>query len=269
MTATATKDAEAKRVYNVAITRLPAGHTVGKPVYALLHAASLSAAAKSADKLPATIDLRTRPCMPPVYDQGHLGSCTANALCAAVQYDIPTLQGSRLFLYYNERKMEKDIPDDAGALLSDGIVCLERYGVCPEAEWPYDVAKFADRPPNKCYLDATLHRVTQVHSVPPSMSIMKGVLAAGYPFAVGIAVYASFETDAVATTGSVPMPHEGEACLGGHAVLCVGYDDVRGAWIMRNSWGAAWGDHGYFYLPYAYLMDAKLASDCWAITRVL
>ena len=76
--------------------------------------------------------------MPPVYDQGQLGSCTANALVGAFEYDAPAFMGSRLFLYYNERRLEQTIPDDNGARLSDGIACLEKYGLCPESEYPYD-----------------------------------------------------------------------------------------------------------------------------------
>ena len=207
--------------------------------------------------------------MPPVYDQGQLGSCTANALCAAVQYAVPAVYGSRLFVYYNERKLENDIPDDAGATLTDGVLCLERYGVCMDSDWPYDVSKFATAPPAACYAAAAKHRVAMAYRVPPDAAAMKRVLASGFPFVTGIAVYASFESAAVACTGVVSMPSvsTGETCLGGHAVLCVGYDDARGRWIMRNSWGSRWGDRGYFYLPYAYLLTPSLASDMWAITR--
>lgn len=240
------------------------GHAaaVGRPVAQLLAARP----AAPAPPTPGAVDLR--PKMPPVYDQGQLGSCTANALCAALQCAHPTRpMGSRLFLYYNERRMEDDVPDDAGAQLSDGVSCLETVGVCPESEWPYVVSKFAVAPPSRCYIDASKNRASYAsYAVPADAATMKRVLAAGHPFVVGIAVYASFESAAVAATGVVPMPRPAaEQCLGGHAILCVGYDDARGTWTMRNSWGAAWGDRGYFYLPYAYLLDAALASDAWAV----
>ena len=244
--------------YVLKIDRLPAGHGVGRPIADLVK--------KTLSQPPTTVDLR--PHMPPVYDQGQLGSCTANALCAAMQFEHPTFpQGSRLFLYYNERRLENDVLQDAGAALSDGVTCLERLGVCPESEWPYDVSKFATAPTPRCYIDAAKNRVmVAAYNLPPGdASTMKRVLAAGHPFVVGIKVYPSFETDAVAATGVVPMPSSTEQTLGGHAVLCVGYDDRLGRWIMRNSWGANWGDSGYFYLPYAYLLDPSLASDMWSL----
>ena len=66
----------------------------------------------------------------------------------------------------------------------------------------------------------------------------------------------------------VPLPDvNNEEALGGHAILVSGYDDKKRVWIMRNSWGADWGDKGYFYLPYEYLLDSSLSSDLWNITK--
>lgn len=97
---------------------------------------------------------------------------------------------------------------------------------------------------------------------------MKACLASGYPFAFGFTVYENFESDAVAATGVVPMPGTSEQVLGGHAVLAVGYDDAQQRFIVRNSWGSAWGMGGYFTMPYAYLTNPDLASDFWKIQAV-
>jgi C1A family cysteine protease len=100
---------------------------------------------------------------------------------------------------------------------------------------------------------------------------MKGCLISGYPFVVGIEIYSSFESQSVAKTGYVPMPNTlTEQFLGGHAIICLGYNDnlYGGVWIMKNSWGSSWGDRGYFYLPYAYLTSNSLAGDLWKITKV-
>ena len=222
------------------------------------------APSKAPPRMPSVVDLRGR--MPPVYDQGHLGSCTANALCAAVQFATPALLGSRLFLYYNERSIENHVADDGGAELCDGVRALERFGVCPEADWPYNPAMFAVSPPSTCYAKASAHKLPTATNVPQNVSSMKQALAAGHPFVVGILVFESFESDAVAASGVVPMPApKNEKQLGGHAVLCVGYDEVRRRWIMRNSWGDGWGCGGYFFLDYAYLIDPTLASDIWIL----
>jgi C1A family cysteine protease len=198
-----------------------------------------------------------------------LGSCTANALCGIIGYVEPALFGSRLFLYYNERNIEGDVSSDAGAALSDGIQSLETYGICAETEWSYDVSKFTVKPTEQCYVDALKHQALQVKKIQNDMFNMKNALAQGYPFVVGITIYESFESDAVAQNGMVPMPDVNtEQVLGGHAVCCVGYNDVKKVWIMRNSWGTNWGDSGYFYLPYQYLVDSSLATDLWTIIKM-
>jgi len=214
----------------------------------------------------AKVDLR--PKMPPIYDQGNLGSCTANALCGAFAYSNAGFQGSRLFLYHNERMLEHDMPQDASALLHTGVKCLEKYGVCPESEWPYTITKFATKPPSLCYTDALKHVVISASNIQNDLPSMKIALATGHPFVVGISIYESFESLAVARTGLVPMPRATEQLLGGHAVLVCGYDDTKSMFIVRNSWGVGWGDKGYFYLPYAYLTNSTYSSDLWYISTV-
>ena len=97
---------------------------------------------------------------------------------------------------------------------------------------------------------------------------LKSALAQGFPFVCGISIYESFESSTVAESGIVPMPDPSEKQLGGHAILCVGYNDDSKTFIMRNSWGPDWGMAGYFTLPYAYLTNINLADDFWVITKV-
>jgi C1A family cysteine protease len=97
---------------------------------------------------------------------------------------------------------------------------------------------------------------------------MKACLATGFPFIFGFSVYESFMSQQVANTGNVPMPHNGEAMEGGHAVMAAGYDDERRVFIVRNSWGENWGDAGYCYMPYSYLVDQDIAADLWTIRLV-
>lgn len=218
---------------------------------------------------PPKTDLR-RQC-PAVYDQGELGSCTGNAIAGAVQFDRrklkrrPDFVPSRLFIYYNERVIEHTVESDSGAQIRDGIKSVAKLGVCPETEWPYDIAKFAVKPPATCYRHAKKYRAIGYQRVVQSLAQMKGCLASGYPFVFGFTVYESFESDQVARTGVVPMPAAAEKVLGGHAVLAVGYDDTAQRFIVRNSWGRRWGIAGYFTMPYAYLADDNLAADFWTI----
>jgi C1A family cysteine protease len=224
-------------------------------------------------RLPAMVDLRETGHLPPVYDQGQLGSCTANALAAAVDFELhrqglPWMTPSRLFIYYSERRIERTVYTDAGAQIRDGIKVVARQGVCPEQHWPYVVARFAEEPPLACYQEATRYEAVQYARVGQTLGELRAVLAAGTPVVCGISVYPALESDEVAATGVVPMPAADEAPLGGHAILVVGYDDTTQRFTVRNSWGADWGDRGHFTLPYRYLTDRGLAADFWTITAV-
>jgi len=175
---------------------------------------------------------------------------------------------SRLFIYYNERVTEGTVGSDSGAQIRDGIKSVAKQGVCPETEWPYNPAKFAQKPPAKAYKDALLDRAVSYQRLVQDLNQMRGCLASGYPFVFGFTVYTSFESQAVAKSGHVPMPAPSEVQVGGHAVLAVGYDDSHQSMIVRNSWGSGWGLKGYCTMPYAYLQQASLAADFWTIRLV-
>jgi C1A family cysteine protease len=221
--------------------------------------------------IPPLVDLTSK--CPPVYDQGQLGSCTANAIAGAIQFDqmkqgVKTFMPSRLFIYYNERAMEGTVNTDAGAQIRDGIKSVAQEGVCPEPEWPYVISQFSTKPPAKAYTDAKQELVVLYQRLVQTIGTLKGCLASGYPFVFGFTCYESLESAKVAKTGILPMPQSGEQVVGGHAVLCVGYDDKNQQFIVRNSWATTWGQKGYFRMPYAYLTSSSLASDLWTIRSV-
>ena len=222
-------------------------------------------------QLPRQVDLREQ--CPPVYDQGQLGSCTANAIGAAFEFDqlkqgLSDFTPSRLFIYYNERAMEGTIDTDSGAMIRDGMKSVHRLGVCTEDTWPYDIAKFTDRPSDDAYTEAKDHQALVYRRVTNRLHQMQACLAQGFPFVFGFTVYESFESEEVARTGEVPLPPRSEQVIGGHAVVAVGYDDASQRFIVRNSWGTGWGMDGYCTMPYGYLTDPQLASDFWAIYTV-
>lgn len=222
-------------------------------------------------ELPTQIDLR--PYCPDVYDQGELGSCTANALAGAYEFDlqkqsITPYVPSRLFIYYNERVIENTVDSDSGAQIRDGIKVISNVGAAIEDLWPYDITQFAVRPSAQVYLEAKQHKALSYQRISQNINDLKTCLASSYPFVFGFSVYDSFESQEVAANGIVPMPSASESMLGGHAVMCVGYDDAKKAFIVRNSWGDSWGDKGYFYLPYDYMTDDNLASDFWVVKIV-
>ncbi|HUJ23796.1 MAG TPA: C1 family peptidase [Bryobacteraceae bacterium] len=221
--------------------------------------------------LPAACDLRKSGLLPPVYDQQDLGSCTANAVAAAVDFERRKqseqfLTPSRLFIYYNERVIEGYPDQDAGAELRDGIKTVAAQGVCPESAWPYDESQFATMPPDACYTDAVKFKALQYSRVTQTSYFPRHCLAIlGRPVVFGINAYDALESDQVAATGIVPMPGPDDTPIGGHAICLAGYDDSKQLFTFRNSWGDSWGDAGYGYLPYAYVLDPNLASDFWVI----
>lgn len=223
------------------------------------------------ETLPSSVDLR--PGCPPVYDQGDLGSCTANALAGAMAFveaeqGIAPVSLSRLFIYYNERVIEGTVEQDAGAMIRDGMASIAKQGACLEDAWPYDPSQFTVLPSDVCYFDGQQRRAVTYLRVTQDLQNLKGCLAAGFPVVFGFTVYESFESAEVAKTGNVPMPTTSEAVLGGHAVLLVGYDEASQRWLVRNSWGDGWGMAGYFTMPFEYLLDANLSDDFWTMRKL-
>ena len=242
--------------------------------------------------LPPSVDLRESEAMKsPILDQGSLGSCTANAIASAITYsnykqkmaklknEITAVSPqmfnvfffpSRLFIYYNERAMEGSINSDAGAQIRDGIKSVNRQGACREIPThPYDIAQFTKKPSRQAYEEAKNYQALSYQRIDNyNMNSIKTCLAEGFPIVFGFSVYESFMSMDVAKTGMVPMPPKSEKLLGGHAVLMVGYDDVSGKVVCRNSWGEDWGAAGHFYLPYEYITNSNLTANLWVIKLV-
>lgn len=235
---------------------------------------------KAAKTLPVSVDLR-KYCSP-IEDQGSIGSCTAHAGVGMVEYFERRAFGkhidaSRLFLYKVTRQLIGFTGDD-GAYLRDTMKALVLFGVPPEKYWPYDVKRFNDDPSSFCFSYAQSYQAINYYRLdPPNTSTgailtnVKKSLAANLPSMFGFSVYSSMP-GAGDGKGEIPYPGKGDTLEGGHAVLAVGYDDqkkigsTKGALLIRNSWGKDWGDHGYGWLPYAYIEDG-LADDFWSLVK--
>jgi C1A family cysteine protease len=227
-----------------------------------------------------SVDLR--PLFPPCFDQGQLGSCVDNACAGLICYLqateklSPQFMPSRLYLYYYARSImgSQYIMQDSGSTVQNGVQSMQ-HGFCSEKSWPYsdNAIQFRLKPWPWCDSSAKQHQIvgSDYQSVPQDLNSFRAALQARNPILIGISVYDSFESQTVAQTGIVPIPNTStEQLLGGHCLLIVGYDDSKQWFIVRNSWGSgsAWGDNGYCYIPYGYIMNPSLSSDFWCVTDI-
>lgn len=232
-------------------------------------------------QFPVKFSLRNE--MPPVYDQGELGSCTANAIAAVLEHQEmkegePPTTPSRLFVYYGEREIEGTTGQDAGAQIRDGIKVVATIGAPPEEpDWPYDIAKFTDRPPEKAYQDAKLDLAIKYQRVIPGGygAPIRTAVQAHHPIVFGFSVPESFESPKWKPKEQpLSLPSANEQFIGGHAVAIVGWDFSKQAFPVdvveiRNSWGAEWGDEGYFWMDAGWFAPTSgLTSDFWVISQV-
>lgn len=220
--------------------------------------------------LPSRVDLRDR--CPPVYNQGILGACTAFTLGKGLREYLQRRDGERqaplsaLWLYYESRarKGVAYIPQMVGVDLADAMGVLEEQGCAIEAHVPYEFAAFAVKPSAAAYASAAEWKVRGREEL-ATFDEAKAALAGGRPVGFGFYVYSSFSR--LGADGLMPMPAAGEARMGGHAVLAVGYDDAREVLIVRNSYGRKFGDAGYFYMPYAFAADPKRAMEWLTVAK--
>lgn len=209
--------------------------------------------------IPPKMDLRSKDT--PIFDQGQQGSCTMNAGCGLYDYlKQGRIVTSREFGYYNELVMDGNPGIDAGSSLDTCSKVFLELGVCQESLWTYPDHTLDQKPTDEAYQDALTRKIAQRISINQDLITLRQCLAQGYPFIYGQSVYESFED---APNGIVPYPGFFEKNMGGHALMCVGYDDSKQWFIVRNSWGTSYGQSGYCFIPYKYLTNRRLADDFW------
>jgi C1A family cysteine protease len=219
-------------------------------------------------KLPRSASLRSSTALV-VEDQGDLGSCVANASTSArefaeVKHGRPLIQLSRRYVYDEGRMLEgTPLLEDSGMVVRDAMKVLAKMGVPSEASYPYSTLLSSAAPPASLATEAAKHKIATYYKCPTLMTI-KASISQGYPVVGGFEVPPGMMTEACALSGAVPLFGVGEAPEGGHSVLFVGYDDMVQRLCFMNSWGVGWGDLGFGYLPYSYVLQG-LADDFWTV----
>lgn len=208
----------------------------------------------------------------PVEDQGDIGSCIGNAVVAAYELMIKQqcpekfVDASRLYNYYHARYLEGVADYDAGILyVRNAMKALEKFGVCTEILWPYEVEKVTIQPTPNCYVDGMARRIVKYKSLGSSSEILDS-LNAHTPVVVAMKISDSF-MKLNSNNFVVPTPKSGEIVMGGHAVVAVGYSLTDRQFLMKNSFGTDWGDAGYCWVPFSYIDSYGFDYWCFEITE--
>ena len=205
----------------------------------------------------------------PILDQGNLGSCVSNASYALFYIrSIGKISLSRLQLYMTSRAIDgSSLTEDTGSTIRGCMKAVSKYGLTNEKIWSYDILNFDKLAPSDAFTN--LYKLTNfIYTfIKQDLKSIKEVLASGKPILIGITIYSSFESNNAINYGIIPMPNTTkEELLGGHAILLIGYDDKTKVFKFQNSWSTLWGDKGYGYIPYDYILNNNLAFDLCTVT---
>lgn len=224
----------------------------------------------AAASLPAKVDLRAG--SSPIANQGGTNACVGYALADGIGEYLARKAGRPLnlspgFIWNQTRHVEKQLDDNAPTNPTDSFKIADNLGFAEESVFPSISAAQKDgtklfgqlltiRPSNDVIANAKKNRFIKGFKAITTVHALKKSLASDMPVMLGVAVYES--TMKVGASGAWPLPAKGEESLGGHAITCVGYDNVKKHFIIRNSWGTSWGDKGYGYMPYAFVKSESL-----------
>ncbi|MDX2216843.1 MAG: C1 family peptidase [Oculatellaceae cyanobacterium bins.114] len=237
------------------------------------HAKSHQAGRFEKQQLPHRVDLRKF--MTDVEEQVG-NSCVANAFVGAYEYLAKRELGeagdvSRLFLYYNARARHNSQNEDSGTMMYCAIESLMEHGACCEDLWLNDESMIFNEPDASAYENAANFTITEAEVIETDLDLWRHTLAEGHPIAFALNLFESFNT-ATENRGRISLPKKSENVRethAWHAMLCVGYSDKDRMFIVRNSWGPEWGDRGYCYIPYDYVMHPDYnGHDSWIIKSV-
>lgn len=216
--------------------------------------------------VPIKLEIDLREWDSPVEDQGSLGSCVSHALTSCYESIVKRTKPdkfeelSRLFSYYHTRVLEDSVDNDFGVVyIRNALKAAEKYGICQEVIWPYNIEKFANQPPPAAYLDASKRTISVYKSLDSNLDVLE-TLNQNNPVIIGMTVYDSF-MNINSKNSIIPLPREYDFVIGGHSVVIVGYSLPRRQFIIKNSFSKDWGDNGYCWMPFEYF--EKYVFEKW------
>ena len=209
-----------------------------------------------------------------IKNQGQVGACASFAFTSVYEYilnkngKLTESDLSERFLYYNTRKRMGALDKDSGSNMYDVGKALEEEGLCSEDLCRYvnDFEEHLEAPSAQAYADGLTRRVAEIMNVTIKEQDIKSAVVEGYPVIVSLHLHESFNN--IGSDGFVKRPDASDPVVGWHAMVIVGFSDKDKVFIVRNSWGTDFGDKGYCYIPYSYVLDTSLNSMCCVITKI-
>lgn len=219
-----------------------------------------------------SIDLRSG--FTVIKNQGSVGACASFAFTSVYEYilnkngKLTESDLSERFLYYYTRKRMGTIESDSGSNMYDAGKALEENGLCSEELCKYstDFKEHVIAPAPEADIDGQTRKVAETKNVEIKEHDIKSALVEGYPVILSLHLHESFNN--IGSDGFVPRPTDADPAVGWHAMVIVGFSDKDKVFIVRNSWGTAFGDKGYCYVPYSYILDTSQNSMCCIITKI-
>ncbi|MEQ9507295.1 MAG: C1 family peptidase [Hyphomonas sp.] len=222
-------------------------------------------------RLPDRVDLRIH--CSPIENQLKTNSCVANAVIGALEFHHlkagrALTDLSRLFVYYNARHLSDSAHQDGGSFIHHGMAAVLAHGACEARFWPFVEENVLTKPTDDCYKNASSYEAVQYARAPRGVQALTAI-AQGLPIVFGIFVPGEYYQVA-AETGRMPKPDQvvTEQPPSGHAMLIVGYDMTDRAYLVRNSWGPGWADHGYCWIPFETMDAWSRDEDFWTIGAI-
>jgi C1A family cysteine protease len=222
-------------------------------------------------RLPDRVDLRVH--CSPIENQLKTNSCVANAVIGALEFHQlkagrALTDMSRLFVYYNARHLSDSTHQDSGSFIHHGMAAVLAHGACEARLWPFVEGNVLTKPSEDCYKNASAYEAVQYARAPRGTPALTAI-AQGLPIVFGIFVPGEYYQVA-AQTGRMPKPDQvvSEQPPSGHAMLIVGYDMNDRAYLVRNSWGPGWADHGYCWIPFETMDSWSRDEDFWTIGAI-